>query len=85
VQNPATGMTYPRRLDTPAKRALYDNLGNDEPLALALDRAIRGTKKDDWRGNTMKEREVLYAIHQHIKDGAEVERIFELIKNQREY
>jgi len=85
VQNPAGGTAYPRRLDTPAKRALYDNLGNDETLALALDSAIRRTKKDGWRGSMIKEREVLYVIHQHIDDEAEVERIFELIKNQREY
>jgi type I restriction enzyme R subunit len=85
VQNPAGGPAYPRRLDSPAKRALYDNLGNDEALALALDGAIRATKKDGWRGNTMKEREVLYVIHQLVGDEAEVERIFELVKNQREY
>ncbi len=85
VQNPAGGTAYPNALNTSAKRALYDNLGNDETLAMALDSAIRRTKKDGWRGSTIKEREVLYAIHQHVQDEAEVERIFELVKNQREY
>jgi len=85
VQNPASGTAYPKQLDTPAKRALYDNLGSDETLALTLDRAIRQTKKDGWRGNTIKKREVLYVIHQHVDDKAKVERIFELVKNQREY
>jgi type I restriction enzyme R subunit len=85
VQNPASGTAYPKELDTPAKRALYDNLGNDEALALALDSAIRRTKRDGWRGNIIKERQVLYAIHQHVDDDAEVKRIFKLVKNQREY
>ena len=87
VKNPATGggTAYPQPLDTPAKRALYDNLDNDEPLALALDYAIRQTKKDGWRGNRIKEREIKYAIHQQVGDEAEVERIFELVSNQREY
>ena len=85
VQNPAGGTAYPKRLNTPAKRALYDNLGNDETLALTLDSAIRRTKKDGWRGSMIKEREVLYAIHQHVDDEDEVDRIFELVKNQREY
>ena len=35
VKNPATGYVYPTALDTAAKRALYDNLGKDEALALA--------------------------------------------------
>ncbi len=85
VQNPASGTTYPSALDTSAKRALYDNLGNDESLALKLDAVIRRTKKDNWRGNIVKEREILYAIHQIVEDTDEVERIFELVKNQREY
>ena len=59
VQNPASGTSYPKSLDTPAKRALYDNLGNDEQLAIAVDYDIRTTKRDDWRGNRIKEREVL--------------------------
>ncbi|MEA3349772.1 MAG: type I restriction endonuclease subunit R [Chloroflexota bacterium] len=86
VHNPAaSGAAYPESLDTSARRALYDNLDNDEVLALALDDAIRQTKKDGWRGNKIKEREVKYAIHQHVDDEAEVERVFELVTNQREY
>lgn len=85
VQNPSGGPSYPKALNTPSKRALYDNLGNDEYLALALDTAIRHTKKDGWRGNMVKEREVRYAIYQHVPDEDQVGRIFELVKNQREY
>jgi type I restriction enzyme, R subunit len=57
VQNPTSGPSYPAALDTPARRALYDNLGNDEALAVALDSAIRHTKKADWRGDLVKERD----------------------------
>lgn len=57
VQSPSASATYPSTLDTNAKRALYDNLGQDEALVLALDQAIRSTKKDDWRGNPIKKRE----------------------------
>jgi len=85
VQNPSGGPSYPKALNTPSKRALYDNLGNDEYLALALDTAIRHTKKDGWRGNMVKEREVRYAIYQHVPYEDQVDRIFELVKNQREY
>jgi hypothetical protein len=85
VHNPTGGMAYPRSLDTRAKRALYDNLGQDEQLAVDIDYEIRSTKKDGWRGNRIKEREVRYVIRRHVPDEAEAERILELVKNQSEY
>jgi type I restriction enzyme R subunit len=85
VHNPTGGTAYPNALDTRAKRALYDNLGQDEQLAVAIDYEIRSTKKDGWRGNRIKEREVRYVICKHVPDEAEAERILELVKNQSEY
>lgn len=85
VQNPAQAATYPASLSSRAKRALYDNLGSDEALAVSLDQTIRATKKDGWRGNRIKEREVLGAIRRHVPDDAEARRILELVKNQEEY
>ena len=76
---------YPKTLDTRAKRALYDNLDQNEELAMVLDYEIIYTKKDDWRGNKIKEKEVLYAIKKHIKDKEKLKEIFELAKNQPEY
>jgi type I restriction enzyme R subunit len=85
AKNPQTGSAYPISLDTSAKRALYDNLGNDEMLANKVDSAVRQTKKDGWRGNKVKEKEVRYAILAVLPDESESERIFELVKNQRDY
>jgi type I restriction enzyme R subunit len=85
VKNPAQSTTYPKSLNSNAKRALYDNLGQNEELTIALDDEIYHIKKDGWRGNTIKEREVKYAIRKHIDDDAEIDRVFELVKNQSEY
>jgi len=85
VTNPSGGVTYPKSLNNSARRSLYDNLGKDEELAVALDREIRTVKKDDWRGHKIKEREVLYAIQKYIPDEAESERIFNLVSSQPEY
>ncbi|MCZ7554618.1 MAG: type I restriction endonuclease subunit R [Anaerolineales bacterium] len=85
VNNPTIGTSYPKSLDTRAKRALFDNLGNDEQLALSLDTEIRQTKKDGWRGHRVKEREVWLAIRKHLKDQALTDQVFELVKNQSEY
>ena len=50
-----------------------------------VDEAMRRTKKDGWRGYTVKEREVRNALRPMLPDAAEVDRIFELLKNQRDY
>lgn len=76
---------YPKTLDTIAKRALYDNLDGNEDLAMVLDYEIVYTKKDDWRGNRIKEKEVLYAIRKHVKDEKKLKEIFEIVKNQPDY
>ncbi|MDQ3005751.1 MAG: HsdR family type I site-specific deoxyribonuclease, partial [Chloroflexota bacterium] len=85
VMNPSSGFSYPKSLNTTAKRALYDNLGKNEELAIALNRDILATRKDDWRGHVIKEREVFYTIQRYIPDEAEAERVFELVRNQSDY
>lgn len=85
AKNPTVGAAYPAALNTSAKRALYDNLGKDEALAVAIDAEIRKTKKADWRGNRFKEKEVRNAIRTHLPDPAQVDLIFDLVRNQHEY
>lgn len=86
VQNPTAGAAYPKTLNSRAKRALYDNLGNNEQLAVALDAAIMSTKKDSWRGSRIKEKEVRNAILRLLNnDEILTNQIFELVKNQNDY
>jgi type I restriction enzyme R subunit len=86
VVNPASGESYPRDLDTPGKRALYDNLGKDQALALAVDRSIRASRQDDWRNNPFKIKRVRLAIKATLGDDVELTtKTLELIKNQNEY
>ena len=76
---------YPASINTTAKKALYDNLGKNEILALKIDTAIKHTKKADWIGNRIKEREVEAAIAKELDDDTQLEQILELVKNQYEY
>ena len=85
AKSPETTTSYPTAINSAAKRALFDNLGEDESLALTIDAAIRATKKDEWRGNRVKEKEVRNAIKAHITDPALVAVIFDLVRNQHEY
>jgi type I restriction enzyme R subunit len=76
---------YPIRLNTRAKRALYDNLDQNETLALLLDKEIGENRKDGWRNNIMKERRIKKIITDNIADEELAEKIFELVRNQAEY
>ncbi len=101
IKNPETGATYPDTINTPGRRALYDNLDGAslaaedeqgqgwerrEKLALELDQEIRKQRQDGWRGHPIKERLVRKAIRRILGDNPElVNRVFEVVKNQHEY
>ncbi len=61
---------YPSALDSPAKRALYDNLEKNEALALAVDIAVRYNRQDDWRNNPFKVKKVRNAIREALLSDA---------------
>ena len=75
----------PKTIQTNPQRALYNNLDKNEALSLACDEAVRYTKQVDWRGDDKKEMLIKGALHNVLKDEKEVERIFPIIKQQREY
>lgn len=83
--NAGTVDSTPPRLDTPGKRALYNNLEHNEELALRLDQAVKTNAPDGWRGVEPKERVIKQALYKELGDKDEVERIFLIIKAQREY
>lgn len=77
---------YPNSIDTDAKRSLYNNLEQCEQLVLKIDQSVRTTKKADWIGHRLKEKQVQIAIAKVLSGcNIDVERIFNLVKNQREY
>ena len=88
AKNGPGGAAYPKALNTSALRALYDNLGKDEALALAVDAAVCENKQDDWRGNAVKVKIVMHAIKDALEASnsqAEVKAVLELVKNQNDY
>ncbi len=80
-----TGEDTPPSLNTAGKRALYNNLGRDEALAHKIDETVKDVRPDDWRGVQTRENEIKRAIYSILNDTNEVERIFLIIKAQREY
>ena len=82
VTKPDGSKDYPKAMNTKGRRALFDNLNRDAKLALQVDEAILAVKKDDWRGNRQKEKEIIIAISEYISNKEEVNKIYEIVKAQ---
>ncbi len=78
---------YSSAVNTPAKRSLCDNLDGNEQQALAVDRAVRMTKKANFVGNRMKEREIVNAVREvlDVKYHTKMDLIMDIVRNQSEY
>jgi len=77
---------YPTAIDTSAKRALFDNTGQDESLALAIDAAIRAKIQDGWRDNPIKTGRVRRALAAVLgSNGEQVDAVMDLAKTQNDY
>ena len=54
-------------------------------LALKVDQTVKQVRPDDWRGVQTKEQMIKAALYSILQDVEKVERIFLIIKQQREY
>ena len=79
------GGEYPSSMSSPGRKSLYDNLGQDEATAMAVDEAIRGTAQTGWRGNKMKERMLRRKLLEILDTEEAVDGIIEIIRSHDEY
>ena len=86
VKNPMDE-TVSVEINTNAKRALYDNLGQSVEKALQVNEAVLSARQADFRGNRLKERAIKIEISKTLPElsDEELKTIFEIIKNQHEY
>ena len=92
----------PAQLDTPGRKALYNNLTGARvgeaaggyatgsvddilDLTLRIDEVVRKERSDGWRGVQPRENEIKQALFNILQNTSEVERIFIIIKQQKEY
>lgn len=75
----------PASLNTAGKRALFNNLNRDETLALKIDEAVRRVRPDSWRGVQAKENVIKSELFKILGSTDAVEKVFIIIKAQREY
>jgi type I restriction enzyme R subunit len=87
---PKESAKYPETINTGAKRALYDNLSENETIAVELYQKINENRPDKWIGIPMKEKAVRIIVRDvlnfhGILDEQEVSRIYELVQYQEEF
>ncbi len=76
---------YPKKINTNALKTLYDNLDQNEALAIEIDTCIRDNKKDGWVGHNQKEKNLKIALRKVINDEGLLENTFNLAKHIDEY
>jgi hypothetical protein len=67
AKNGPGGAAYPQSLNTPGRRALYDNFYRNEDFVLFVDQVIRAASQDDWRSNPFKVKKIRGAIKTGIE------------------
>ena len=86
VTKPEDNSHYPEKIrGNGALRALYDNCGENETLALQLHQAVNTSKQEGFRNNPVKENKIKRALLRILNDESEVERIYRIIVEQEEY
>ena len=72
----------PDQINTPGRRALYNNLSLDEALAIQVDDMVKKTRPDGWRGVQAREQVIKAALYEVLQKADEVERIFQILYQQ---
>lgn len=76
--------SYPESIKTPGMRALYDNLGQNEYLAIQTHKVIKENALVGFRDNRMKQRKLIGALAKLLGDEM-AQKIYDIIKLHDEY
>ena len=86
VDHPEENEEYPESIrSSRALQAIYDNVGEDEDLAIKIHKAVLKSKIAGFRGDEIKERKIKRELFRVLNDQVEVDRIFKIIEKQEEY
>lgn len=79
------GDDLPKEMNTAGKRALFGAFGGDMQKSLSVHEAVMKVRPDGWRGVHAREQVIKQALYSELRNEAEVERIFDILKQQKEY
>ena len=78
--------SYPSHINTNAKRAFYDNLNEDDEMAMKIDEALVYGRPDGFRHSAIKKRQVKNLIRNCVgDDDILVEKLYKIAESQSEY
>jgi type I restriction enzyme, R subunit len=83
--NEGSDESLPKTLNTPGKRAIYGKLDNNLELALSVDKEVKATRNDSWRGNKLKEYAIQKVLKKLLNDDELEKVIFDIITENPEY
>ena len=74
------------RINTPGKKAIFDNLDKNIDLALKVIDVARTKAQMNWRTNAMRKRLLYMAIENVLKDtGYNIDTIMGVLENNSEF
>ena len=86
VEKPEENEAYPESIrGSRAMQAIYDNIGEDEELAIKIHNAVMMSRIAGFRGDEIKERKIKRELNRILNDASEVERLYKIIEKQEEY
>ncbi len=86
VTAPEENTRYPESIRrSGAMRAIYDNCGENEELAVQIHKAVLSSKMDSFRNNPVKENKIKRALYKILQDDESVENLYKIIVEQEEY
>ncbi len=86
VTAPEENTRYPESIRrSGAMRAIYDNCGENEELAVQIHKAVLSSKMDSFRNNPVKENKIKRALYKILQDDEAVENLYKIIVEQEEY
>ena len=75
----------PESINTAGLKVLYNNLDENEELALSLHENLKNNAPDGWREHSPSQNRVKGLIFEIVNDTDLVERLYQLIEHQMEY
>lgn len=86
IKNPEKDENYPERIrESSALRAIYDNFGQDEALALRINKAVKDSAMEGFRDNAVKANQVKRKLFEVLQDTNKVEDVYKIVVQQKEY
>lgn len=78
------GHTYPSSVNTPCKKALYDNLDKEEDLVNSVYMAAEENAEYGWRDNNLRKKKLQKAIKKVLPEGKDADTIMKILSNHEE-